>query len=51
MLTVWLQFVATVIDSSLILVKASEMQSNFLDLMDLGLIPTWSSELQARFKC
>ncbi len=36
---------ADVIDNDVILVKSSELKDNFLDLRDLGLIPTWSGEL------
>ena len=32
-------------DSKVILTKASDLQDNFLDLMDLKLVPPWSSEL------
>jgi len=39
-----LQFGANVVDSGLILVKASDLQDNLLDLMDLSLLPTWNSE-------
>ena len=42
-----LQFVANVVDSNPILVKTSDLQDNFLDLMDLSLLPTWNSELCA----
>ncbi|KAF8953953.1 hypothetical protein BDZ97DRAFT_1766967, partial [Flammula alnicola] len=38
------QFVANVIDSNPILVKTSDLQDNFLDLMDLSLLPTWNSQ-------
>jgi hypothetical protein len=41
-----LQFVANVVDSNPILVKVSDLQDNFLDLVDLNLVPTWNSELR-----
>ncbi len=49
LLQLWLiltntQFVAHVVDGDVILVKSSELKDNFLDLMDLGLVPTWSGE-------
>jgi hypothetical protein len=40
-----LQFVANVVDSETILVQASDLQNNFLDLKDMSLLPTWNSEL------
>jgi len=40
-----LQFVANVVDSETILVQASDLQNNFLDLKDMSLLPAWSSEL------
>ena len=39
-----LQFAATVVDSETILVQASDLQNNFLDLKDMSLLPTWNSE-------
>ncbi|KJA14960.1 hypothetical protein HYPSUDRAFT_149732 [Hypholoma sublateritium FD-334 SS-4] len=38
------EFVAHVVDGDVILVKSSELKDNFLDLMDLGLVPTWSAQ-------
>ena len=32
-------------DSKVILIKASDLQDNFLDLMDSKLVPPWSGEL------
>ena len=40
-----LQCVANVVDSETIVVQASDFQNNFLDLKDMSLLPTWSSEL------
>jgi len=40
-----LQFVANVDDSETILVQASDLQNNFLDLKDMNLLPAWNSEL------
>ena len=40
-----LQFVANVVDSETILVQASDLQNNFLDLTDMGLLPAWNSGL------
>ncbi len=40
-----LQFVADVVDSETILVQAFDLQNNFLDLKDMGLLPAWNSEL------
>lgn len=34
-----------VINSEVVLVKASDLQDNFLDLIDLKLVPAWSGEL------
>jgi hypothetical protein len=39
---------ANVIDSNVILVKSSDLQDNFLDLMDRRLLPTWNSELRVQ---
>src|SRR6266567_2536998 len=36
-----LQSVATIIDSHVILVRASDLQENFLDLVDANLVPVW----------
>jgi len=38
------QFVANVVDGETILVQASDLQNNFLDLKDMNLLPTWNSE-------
>ena len=40
-----LQFVANVVDGETILVQASDLQNNFLDLKDMGLLPAWNSGL------
>jgi hypothetical protein len=40
-----LQFVADVADSETILIQASDLQNNFLDLMDMSLLPAWNSQL------
>ena len=40
-----LQFVANVVDSETILVQVSDLQNNFLDLKDMGLLPAWNSGL------
>lgn len=32
-------------DDNVVLIKSSDLKNNFLDLIDLNLIPTWSSEL------
>jgi hypothetical protein len=39
------QLLANVIDSNVILIRASDLQDNFLDLMDSDLIPAWNGEL------
>jgi len=39
-----LQCIANVVDDNLILIKASDLQDNFLDLTDLNLLPIWNSE-------
>lgn len=39
------QFGANVADDNVILIKSSDLQNDFLDLMDLSLIPNWSGEL------
>ncbi len=38
------QCIANVVDDNPILIKASDLQDNFLDMMDLNLIPIWNSE-------
>ncbi|KAF8914285.1 hypothetical protein CPB84DRAFT_1811643 [Gymnopilus junonius] len=38
------QGIANVDDNNLILVKVSDLQDNFLDLMDLHLLPIWNSQ-------
>ena len=40
-----LQFGANVVDGETILVQASDLQNNFLDLKDMSLLPAWNSEL------
>ncbi|KAF8809707.1 hypothetical protein BYT27DRAFT_7222301 [Phlegmacium glaucopus] len=39
------QFAANVVDNDMILIKASDLQDNLLDLRDLGLLPTtWNNQ-------
>jgi hypothetical protein len=40
-----LQCAANVVDSETILVPASDLQNNFLDLKDMNLLPIWNGEL------
>jgi hypothetical protein len=40
-----LQCAANVVDSETILVPASDLQNDFLDLKDMNLLPTWNGEL------
>ena len=40
-----LQFVANVINRDVILVRASDLQDNLLDLTHLHLVPTWNGML------
>ena len=42
-----LQCIANIVDDNPILIKASDLQDNFLDLTDLNLLPTWNSGLYA----
>ena len=51
-----LQSVATVIDSRVVLVSASDLQENFLGLVDANLIPIWDgkfgvSHLELHLQC
>ena len=39
------QSIANVVDNNPILIKALDLQNNFLDLADLNLLPIWNSEL------
>ncbi|KIJ94946.1 hypothetical protein K443DRAFT_639947 [Laccaria amethystina LaAM-08-1] len=38
------QLVANVVDNEIIFIQASNLQHNFLDLRDMGLLPTWNSQ-------
>jgi len=40
-----LQSVANVIDGDVILVRASDLQDNLLDLVDLNLVPVWNGNV------
>ena len=44
------QSIAHVEDEETILIEASTLQDNFLDLTDLQLLPTWSSKCMIEFK-
>ena len=46
-LTNTIQCIANIVDDNPILIKASDLQDNFLDLTDLNLLPTWNSGLYA----
>lgn len=39
------QSVANVVDGDVILVRASDLQDNLLDLVDLNLVPIWNGML------
>ena len=38
---------ATVIDGNVILISASDLQENFLDLVDANLVPIWDGKFAA----
>ena len=46
-----LQCVADIVDSETIVVQASDLQNNFLDLKDMNLLPMWNSELHICSAC